>query len=83
MRPDSIEVPSQPIKPDAVSRVNPSRKKEREDRREDAGDSEEKNTRQERTPRGGTSPPGETGKNPKNTPEGKSSTRGRRLDMLV
>ena len=83
MRPDSIEVPSQPIKPDAVSRVNPSRKKEREDRREDVGEPEEKNTRRKQTPRGGTSSSDEPGEKPENAPEGKSSTRGRRLDMLV
>lgn len=85
MRPDSIEIPPEPIKPEPVSRVKPARGKEREERQEEFEELARKNAgerRQEDT----TENPAGPGKEVEDSPGssgGKSCTKGRRLDLLV
>lgn len=87
MRPDSIDIPPEPIKPEPLSRVRRARRKEREERREDLEDLARKRAggreREESSSDTGAEVPEdrETAGSPAG--RGRDGTRGRRLDIVV
>ncbi len=89
MRPDSIDPLPEPIKTEPMSRVNPTRQKEREDREREERD-REAGDRKRRKPRHGRD--GEAGsaadaerpvEGPTAPAGGKSPRRGKHLDLTI
>ncbi len=85
MRPDVIEVPLERVDAESVSRVKPTRGKEKEKQQEEfekqARENAEGKGREENA--GNKVEPKEKPAKPSDSPTSKSCTKGRRLDVLV
>ena len=84
MRPDSIDPLPERIKTEPMSRVHPTRQKEREERDREADDRERrKPPRREDRAQGETGVAEGPGKNPAVPAPGKSPRRGKHLDLTI
>lgn len=85
MRPDSVEIPPEPLKPESLARVRATRQKERDERQKAFGDlaRERKRRGQKREEPEKPAESGENGDGASAPTGGQSPTSGHRLDLLV